>query len=77
MVTLTRLSNLCFKQNKDLSEVWTLDDRNVARLKKIFELEECLKLDSEHHVSVIINVKKLNAVIQQSLEVQTNQLHSY
>ena len=30
-----------------------LDEKNVARLLKVYELEGCLRLDSEHHVPVL------------------------
>lgn len=72
-----RLRNLGFEHEKeDLPGARTLDDRNVARLKNIFELEGCLRLDPEHHVPAIINVEELNAVIQQSPEIQAGQLQS-
>lgn len=37
-----------------------LDDSNVDRLVKIFELEGCSPLEPEHHVPVIISLDVLN-----------------
>ena len=40
-----------------------LDPKNVTRLLRIFQLEECFHLESEHHVSVLINIQVLNTVL--------------
>ncbi|KAI9799076.1 MAG: hypothetical protein M1833_004270 [Piccolia ochrophora] len=37
-----------------------LDVKNVARLKKVFELEGCMRLDEEHHVPAVIEESVLS-----------------
>ena len=43
-----------------------LNPKNVARLKRIFELEGCLRLDPEHHIPVIIDLDILERSLAQS-----------
>lgn len=46
-----------------LKAIEFLDQKNVARLRKVFELEGCLRLDPEHHIPAIIDP----AILEQSL----------
>lgn len=57
------LEHLQFAKH-DVSEF--LDQKNVARLKKIFELEGCLRLDPEHHIPVVIDSETLKQSLTKS-----------
>ena len=43
-----------------------LDQKNVARLNKIFEIQDCLRLESDHHVPAMISEKLLQLSIRAS-----------
>ena len=43
-----------------------LNQKNIKRLEKIFELEGCLRLDPEHHIPVIIDLETLTQSLDQS-----------
>lgn len=50
-----RISLRHLKPEDDSSTSRQLDSKNVARLIKIFELEECLRLEPTHYIPAIIS----------------------
>ena len=63
---------LVSENNNQLSSHF-LDFKNVVRLCWIFQLEKCLRLKSEHHVSALINCQNLNTVLSNA-ELQPENL---
>ena len=57
------LEHLHFQKDKG---EYNLDQKNVARLQKVFELEGCLRLNPEHHVPVLIDLETLEQSLDQS-----------
>jgi len=54
------LQYLRFEQQIDVpSQAVFLDQKNIARLEKIFDIEGCLRLDPEHRIPVLIDYKDL------------------
>ncbi|KAL9083484.1 MAG: hypothetical protein Q9165_008511 [Trypethelium subeluteriae] len=54
-----RLRHLCFEN--EFGGGRTLDRRNIARLRRVFEVEGCHRDDPEHHVPVVIDPGLLNS----------------
>ena len=63
---------LVSENNNQLSSC-SLNLKNVVRLCWIFQLEKCLHLESEHHVSALINRQNLNTVLSNA-ELQPEDL---
>jgi hypothetical protein len=51
-----------------------LNLKNVSRLTQNFQIEHCLRLNVEHHVSVIINEEELNISLKSSRVVKEDLL---
>lgn len=56
------ISQLCHEDL--LTNPRQLDPKNVARLKNIYLLEGCHRLDSEHHVPALINEASLDRALR-------------
>lgn len=50
-----KLKHLAF----DLKAVREIDPKNVARLKSIFRLESCSRLDPQHHIPALLSLQDL------------------
>lgn len=62
-----RLRHLTFEQHPDVqSQPTFLDQKNVARLEKVFSIEGCLRLDPEHRVPVILDDKDLERSLREA-----------
>ncbi len=48
------------------SQAVFLDQKNIARLEKIFDIEGCLRLDPEHRIPVLIDDGDLKASLHQA-----------
>ena len=59
------LSNLRF-EGDEVAGTRTLNPRNITRLRNIFELEGCLRLEPEHHVPAVIERSTLEAALRAS-----------
>ena len=59
------LSNLRF-EGDEVVGTRILNPRNITRLRNIFELEGCLRLEPEHHVPAIIETSILEAALRAS-----------
>lgn len=53
------------------SDTWSgtrsLDPKNVARLRRIFQLEGCLRLEPEHHVPALISSQYLDTALSDAM----------
>lgn len=49
------LQHFLFEGQFDTSSPVFLDQKNVTRLEKLFDIEGCLRLDPEHRIPVIIS----------------------
>ena len=62
---LINLKHLTF-ENDQVPGTRPLDQRNVARLIQIFELEGCRRLEPEHHVPAVISEKTFRDALKRS-----------
>jgi hypothetical protein len=68
-----KLKHLVF-ENDQVPGTRPLDRKNVARLIKIFELQECRRLEPNHYVPAVISEEILNTALQKAGISQANLL---